>query len=493
MTGTSTRRAVTAALLALPGALAWAQAPDDAVPDAPDAEWADAAITAPWTGDLDGMVERRAIRFLVVPSKTSFFLDRGQQLGITHDLAREFEAQLNKRLKLTTRKLVAYFIPTSRDRLLDDLLEGRGDIAAANLTITPERAARVGFSAPLFKNARELVCAHAGTTLPATPEDLAGREVMVRESSSYHASLRALSERLVADGRPPVTIVAAHPLLEDEDILEMVNAGIVELTVVDEHKAQLWVQIFPEVRMLEAVSLRDQGEIAWAMRPASPKLQEAVNAFVKTAAKGTKLGNMLLKKYLGTTKWIANAAAEQDRARFLQMVALFRRYADQYGFDYLMVGAQAYQESRLQQDLKSPVGAIGVMQVMPTTANDPNIAIPNIQELESNIHAGIKYLRFILDEYFPDANFDAFNRMMFAFASYNAGPNRIARLRKRAAEKGLDPDVWFNNVELIVAEKIGRETVQYVSNILKYYVIYNRIVTQTAAREAAKAAQPDPR
>jgi membrane-bound lytic murein transglycosylase MltF len=320
MTWLIIRRAVTVALLALPAAVVRAQMPEGEEPDAPDAAWADAGITAPWTGDLDGMVERRAIRFLVVPSKTSFFLDRGQQLGLTHDLAREFEAQLNKTLKLKTRKLVVYFIPTSRDRLLDDLLEGKGDVAAANLTITPERAARVSFSEPLYANARELVCAHAGTTLPATPEDLAGRDVMVRESSSYHESLRALNERLVAAGRPPVTIVPAHPLLEDEDILEMVNAGIVELTVVDEHKAQLWVQIFPEVRMLETVSLRDEGRIAWAMRPDSPQLKEAVDRFVKTAAKGTKLGNMLIKKYLGTTRWIANAAAEQDRARFVQMV-----------------------------------------------------------------------------------------------------------------------------------------------------------------------------
>jgi membrane-bound lytic murein transglycosylase MltF len=158
-----------------------------------------------------------------------------------------------------------------------------------------------------------------------------------------------------------------------------------------------------------------------------------------------------------------------------------------------MVGARAYQESRLQQELKSPVGAIGVMQVMPATPKDPNIAIPDIQELESNIHAGIKYLRFILDEYFADAQFDDFNKMMFAFASYNAGPNRIARLRKRAAEKGLDPNVWFNNVELVVAEKVGRETVQYVSNILKYYVIYSRIAEQQAARQDVKEAQPDPR
>lgn len=159
---------------------------------------------APWTGDLDGMIERRAIRFLVVPSKTSFFLDRGQQLGLTHDLARAFETQLNKTLKLGSRKLVVYFIPTARDRLLDDLLAGRGDVVAANLTITPERAARVAFSAPLYPNTRELVCARAGTTLPTAPEDLAGREVMVRLSSSYHESLRALSERLVAAGRPPV-------------------------------------------------------------------------------------------------------------------------------------------------------------------------------------------------------------------------------------------------------------------------------------------------
>jgi membrane-bound lytic murein transglycosylase MltF len=140
--------------------------------------------------------------------------------------------------------------------------------------------------------------------------------------------------------------------------------------------------------------------------------------------------------------------------------------------------------------MRSPVGAIGVMQVMPATARDRSVNIPNIEELEPNIHAGIKYLRWIVDNYFDDPAIDPRNQMLFAFASYNAGPNRIARLRKEAEVAGLDPDVWFRNVELVAARKVGREPVQYVSNIFKYYLAYSLVAEQ---RQRGRPGTEDPR
>jgi membrane-bound lytic murein transglycosylase MltF len=137
-----------------------------------------------------------------------------------------------------------------------------------------------------------------------------------------------------------------------------------------------------------------------------------------------------------------------------------------------MTAALAYQESQLDHDKKSHVGAIGIMQLLPTTAADKNVGIADIAELESNIHAGHKYLRFLQDRYFSDPAISTLDRYLFTFAAYNAGPAKVAKIRTEAEAEGLDPNVWFQNVEIIAAKRIGRETVQYVSNIYKYYITY---------------------
>jgi membrane-bound lytic murein transglycosylase MltF len=168
------------------------------------------------------------------------------------------------------------------------------------------------------------------------------------------------------------------------------------------------------------------------------------------------------------------------------MVQLFKKYAGEYGFNYLMIGALAYQESGLDQSKRSPSGAVGVMQVLPTTAKDPNINISDIENLGNNIHAGTKYLRFIVDRYYKDEPMDEVNKMLFAFASYNAGPAKINELRKKASNMGLDPNVWFNNVEIAAAKSIGRETVQYVSNIYKYYISYQMILVQAEKKQISQ-------
>ena len=196
---------------------------------------------------------------------------------------------------------------------------------------------------------------------------------------------------------------------------------------------------------------------------------------------------MLLKKYLRDVKYVKNATSEAEMRKFQQMIELFKRYAGQYRFDYLMISAQAYQESGLDQSVRSKAGAVGVMQVLPKTARDPVVGIPDVTKLDNNIHAGVKYLRFMTDRYFNEPGMDQTNRTLFAFASYNAGPAKVARLRKQAAREGLDPNVWFGNVEHVAAKVIGRETVQYVGNIYKYYVAY-RIAEEREA-EVEKARQ----
>ena len=218
-----------------------------------------------------------------------------------------------------------------------------------------------------------------------------------------------------------------------------------------------------------------------------------MNAFVTKNKMGTLAGNVLVNKYLKTTKWVKNARSDEDRRRFEAMVGLFRKYSARYDFDHLLMAAQGYQESGLDQDKRSHVGAIGVMQVMPATARDKAVGIPDIERLESNIHAGIKYNRWVADNFYKEPGITPLNSQLFAFASYNAGPGRVAGLRREAKAQGLDPDVWFNNVELVAAKRIGRETVTYVGNIYKYYLAYQMMAQGGEARSAARAAAREAR
>ena len=444
------------------------------------------AAVGTWTDDFDGMKDRRLVRMLVAYSKTFYFIDKGTQRGSTYELGMLLEKALNAGTKDRARPIRVVFIPTSRDQLLPALAAGRGDIAAANLTITPERLELVDFSAPIAGDVSEILVTPAGTTAPASAEGLSGAKVHVRRSSSYYSSLVRLNTRLKALGKAPVEIVPADENLEDEDILEMVNAGLIPATIVDSHIATFWKQIFETIELHPDVRVREGGEVAWAIRKDSPQFKQVVDAFIAKNRKGSATGNDILNRYLKSTKWVKNATADADMKRLREVTDLFKKYSDQYGFDWLLVAAQGYQESGLDQSTRSRVGAIGVMQVMPATARDRNVNIPNIHELEPNIHAGVKYLRFMVNEYFDEPGIDRVNRHLFAFASYNAGPNRIQRLRRVAADEGLDPNKWFNNVEVVVAREVGRETVQYVSNIYKYYLAYKLVVEKTREREAAK-------
>jgi membrane-bound lytic murein transglycosylase MltF len=295
-----------------------------------------------------------------------------------------------------------------------------------------------------------------------------------------------LNTRFKNSGKPPIKIVPADEYLEDEDLLEMMNVGLVPMIVIDSHKAKFWAQVFKDLRLHPDIKLRSGGQIAWAIRKKSPQLKNVINRFLKSHKKGTLKGNILYKRYLQNTKWVRNALSEKEFQRFEGAVDFFKRYSQQYNFDWLMIAALAYQESGIDQSKRSSAGAVGVMQLLPSTAADPNVAIGNIHVMEHNIHAGVKYLRFLHDRYFKNEPMDELNKMLFTFASYNAGPAGVIRLRREARESGLDPNIWFRNVEIIAARRIGRETVQYVGNIYKYYIAYRYIVNEFRLKKEEK-------
>jgi membrane-bound lytic murein transglycosylase MltF len=448
--------------------------------------------TKPWTGDFDGMVARRRVRILTPYSRTGYFIDRGQPRGVVAELAASLEDAINAQLKTSRANRVFVIVrPTSRDELHAALTEGRGDIVAAGLTVTPERAQIVDFTVPLGTGAKEVLVTGPGAAVVGSIDDLSGKQVVVREKSIYFESLTKASDGLKARGKAPIAIKTVPITLEDEDILEMVSAGLIKAAVVDDYVANFWRQLLPGLTVHGDIVFRDGGAVAWAVRKGSPKLLAVLNPFIATHGAGSAFGNVVLKKYLKSTRVVRAATSEAELTKFAALRETFERYGDKYDLDHILMMAQGYQESRLDQSVRSHVGAVGVMQVMPATGKELNVG--DIHQVEANIHAGVKYIRFMIDRYYANEPMDRVNKMLFAFASYNAGPGRIRGLRATARQRGLDPNVWFNHVEHIASERIGRETVQYVSNIYKYYVAYQLALEETAERKAIRERVSDGR
>ena len=445
-----------------------------------------AKVGQPFKGDLDAMIGRRLIRVATPFSRTYYFLDGAVQRGLSYEYVKLYEDKLNESLGKQHPRVFAILLPVPRDQLLPQLNAGKVDMVVAQLTVTPERSRLVDFTVPTRTGVNEILVTGPGTKPVSALDELAGKTVLVRKSSSYFQDIEQLNQRLKSQGKTPVDVQLAPENLEDDDLLEMVNAGLVPATVVDNYLAEFWQKVFSNLVLSEQAPLRTGGNLAVAIRKGSPKLAASLNEFIAKYGLGTAIGAVINKRYLQNADYVKNAASDTERKKFLATVDLFRQYGQEYNFDYLMMAAQGYQESRLDQNARSPVGALGVMQLMPATGQEQSVG--DIHQVDPNIHAGVKYMAFMENQYFAHEPMDRINKELFTFASYNAGPGRIRQLRNEAAQRGLNPNVWFGNVEQIASERIGSETVTYVSNIFKYYIAYKLITEEAQRREAAKQA-----
>ncbi len=424
-------------------------------------------------GDFDEMLERRSLRALVVYNKMMYFLDGATQRGITYESLENFEKFVNEKHEFGARKFDIIYIPVPRDQLLPMLVDGYGDVAAANLTVTDDRKKLVDFSDPTYPGVKEVLVTGPEAPQITRLDDLSGQSIHVRESSSYFESLTRLNADFESRGLKPAELIPASEYLEDGDLLELVNEGLIPMIIVDSHKAEFWKDVYENIEVHSDIAVREGAEIAWAMRKNSPKLLAISNEYIKTAK---------------DNKWVKNPTTAEEIKKFHAVLDFFVKYGEEYDFDWLLLAALGYQESRLDHNVRSAAGAVGIMQVLPSTAKDPNVGVPDIEKIESNVHAGTKYLKFVRERYYDDPEIDDLNKTLFSFASYNAGPAKVARLREEAAESGFDPNIWFGNVEVISAKRIGRETTHYVSNIYKYYIAYKLILDKRKKKGKAMEA-----
>ncbi|HEX5787214.1 MAG TPA: lytic transglycosylase F [Woeseiaceae bacterium] len=437
-----------------------------------------------WSGDFDGMVERRIIRAVTPYGGYQFYYDDGKPRGATWELLQRFETYVNEETGKGHIGVHVIVIPLGRDQLIQALLDGHADLVAGDLTTTAARTELVAFSKPLLEDINEVVVTGPASPMLQTLDDLAGRQIVVRRSSSYFEHLEALSAGFADRGLDPPALVPADELLEAEDLLEMVNNGMIPLTVMDDYKARFWSSVFPDIQIRTDLVVNRGGAIAWALRPDGPGFAAVVDEFMHRYGKGTMIGNDTYNRYLADATAVRCSHSPKAIEDLEQLVGVFQRNAEKYGFDWLQLAAQGFQESGLRQDRRSPAGAVGIMQIKPSTASDPNVGVGDVSTVEGNVEAGAKYMRFLADRYFPAPEFDELSRWLFSLAAYNAGPARVASLRREAAGSGYDPDRWFNNVEIVAARRIGAETVTYVSNVFKYYVGYDLTLTRSVERTA---------
>ncbi len=428
-------------------------------------------IKEPFTGDLAEIKQRKIIRALVTYGKSDFHLANGQPLGIQVELLNLYEKFLNKGIRRDVNKTKVKIIPVHFDQLIPALLEGRGDIAAAFLTATPERKKQLRFALGNAQDINEVLVSHKETQRPNSWRDMAGKKIYVMAGSSYAEHLAAINRLFKRNKLKAIKIIEGDSKLLSEDILELVNAGVVDYTIVDDYKAHLWAKLFTELRIDKHIRASEGQNLGWAVRQNNPKLQKNLQAFVDQQVKqGSLLGNTLLNRYFEHTAWVKRLANSEDRARFNLYAPFFKKYASEYAFDYLAIVAQGYQESGLDNSKVSHRGARGIMQLLPSTAKQ--MGYKDLSDPEQNIAAGIKYLDWLRTHYINQDDIDDSERMALIWAAYNAGPTKMKRMRRLAEEMGLDPNRWFGHVEIAAGRIIGSETVRYVSNVYKYYIAY---------------------
>ncbi|MFZ0706289.1 MAG: lytic transglycosylase F [Candidatus Korobacteraceae bacterium] len=437
------------------------------------------------TDDLDAMMKRRYIRAIVIINPIGFFYSKGHPMGAMYEALRELEKYVNDKYKTGKFPVKVTFIPLRPDQVEEALHRGVGDFVAYGLIVSPQREQRVAFTVPIQKDLKQVVVSGPDFGTVTTVEDLGGKEIYVNELSVSYHRLQQLNDKLKQEGKPLIKIKIADSNLLDDDLIQMVNARLIPATVTTDARAKLWSQVLPDITVHPEPVLASGEETAWALRKDNLQLKSMLDEFITPRAVGTSFGNTLVRRYLQNTKWVKDSTSPEEMKKFDAMREIFKQYSSQYGFDYLMMMAQGYQESLLNQSARNPSGAVGIMQVIPKYAAANPINVKDVQVARGNIEAGVKMLRNIEDQYFNDPNIDQVDKTLMVFASYNAGPNRIARLRAQAQQQGLDPNKWFGNVELLVAQNVGQETVTYVGNVYKYYIAYKLAVKDEKAQAAA--------
>jgi membrane-bound lytic murein transglycosylase MltF len=416
-------------------------------------------------GDLDRVVKARYLRVLTTKNPYDYFVNHGEMKGVQYEMAREFVAELNRKyVKPGELKIAFEMIPLDFDQLMPMLNAGKGDIIAVGMTRTSQRDSRAAFTVP-YQYADDVIVTRA--ELASQP--WRGKTFAVQKGSSY---LEALSR----GGKAEVRIQEAPANLNAENMMELVSLKGADYTLVNSYWAAKLSKRFSNLAVLNEKPFRKRVAIRWAVRKRSPRLLRELNAFIPKVRNGTLLGNTFGHKYFDDLSRLNSIYFDTAAQRISQYDAPLKKYAKEFGFDWRLLDAQCLQESRFDQGIVNPWGAIGLFQIKQATADEPYVDVGPIrgaENFDNNIHAGVKYLAWLKKSFF-DSQKDLADeeKLRMMLAAYNAGPTRVQEAIAKAKEMGLDPNLWFRNVELAMLELGAPEPVIYVSEINKHYVGY---------------------
>ena len=430
-----------------------------------------------FVGDFSDIEKRRVIRVLLRNNAASYFVYRGELMGFEYEIAREFADYHQLRLEVV--------VPPSYPAMTSWLLEGKADFAMGFIEPDDDlRRLGVEFSRP-YHYARQHFVVHKDDPAQSL-EDLDHRTVFVRHHSRYWERLSRLQEKGARFG-----IRATDDDIETEQLIRMVSRGRYKATLADEHL--LDIELAQGVPVRSAYAIEEEIPHAVALRKRNPELKRAWDEFIQQTYR-SEFYNVTYNKYFKSRRSVQRLA----RGRVIDALNgkispyddLVRKYAERYGFDWRLVTAQMYQESRFNPKAKSHVGARGLMQLMPRTAKE--MGVDNANDPASSIRGGIKYMDWLRDRF--DANLPISDRLWFTLASYNAGVGHVRDARRLAGQMGRDPNRWFGHAEkamlLLAQEKYakkarfgfvnGNEPVNYVRDIKQRFEAYIELSRQVA-------------
>ncbi|MEJ5861703.1 transglycosylase SLT domain-containing protein [Pseudomonas farsensis] len=427
-------------------------------------------VAASQARDLQQIRASKVLRVLVNQSRNSSGEVKGEPVGVEYYRLRALEHSLNARVA-DGQQLTLKIIPRAKEQLLGALLRGEGDLAAPGELLDPSLVQGAHASAPVLDQVPLLLVGRKGERSYSRADQLSGRTIALTSASAAGAAIQVINQQLALRKRAPIKVEWVDPTLAVEDVLEMVQAGIYPLTVVERPIAQRWARVMPRLRLDSKVQLAHPQALRWYVRNDAPLLQVAVDRFLATYRAPDNQDAAFERIYRRQYR-VHNPLARQDRQRLAAVRAVLQKHGGEQQIDWLNLAALAFKESTLDPKARGAGGAHGLMQITPSAAQ--RVGVSNIGTVDGNVQASARYLALIRRKFFASPQINERERMAFTLAAYNLGPERVQAMRAEARRRGLNGNQWFFQTERIAMEQVGMGPVSFVNSVNKYFLAFNR-------------------
>ncbi|MFG0633260.1 transglycosylase SLT domain-containing protein [Pseudomonas sp. xss_2] len=420
--------------------------------------------------DLAQVRATKVLRVLVNQSRNSSGEVKGEPVGIEYHRLRALEHYLNGRER-EGQLIQVKLIPRAKEQLLGALARGEGDLAAPGELLDPGLVRGVSTSAPVLDQVPLLLVGRKGERSFSRVEQLSGRTIALTTASAAGALIQDINEQLALRKRAPIKIEWVDPTLAIEDVLEMVQAGIYHLTVVERPIAQRWARVMPRLRVDTRLKLGEPQAMRWYVGRDAHLLLATVDRFL-AGYRAPDNQDAAFERIYRRQYRVHNPLARKDRQQLQTLRAVMQKHGQAQQIDWLNLAALAFKESTLNPAARGMGGAHGLMQITPSAAQ--RVGVSNTTTVDGNVQASARYLALIRRKFFASPKLNERERMAFILAAYNLGPERVQAMRAEARRRGLNGNQWFFQTERIAMEQVGMGPVNFVNSVNKYFLAFNR-------------------